>query len=178
MKYYISGQITGCKDYMERFEAAEAYLKNQVSNALVFNPAKINSNMPKGSEYEDYMAVAMAILERCDNIYMLPGWEKSPGANREYGYAQARDGLWTYELTEENLEEGRTILKRQMERESEFPKDVYMVQRGSKPSYFVASVKVDSAESFDIFKNDQNFKNKIFEVRAEAEEAAKELNHE
>lgn len=110
IKVYISGQITGCEDYMKRFSAAEAYLNHKIGNALVYNPARINYELPDGTDYETYMAVAMAILKRCENVYMLPGWEKSPGANREYGYALGSENIWVYELTEENLEEGRNLL--------------------------------------------------------------------
>lgn len=35
--------------------------------------------------------MAMMMLSMCDSIYMLKGWEKSTGANREYGYAFASD---------------------------------------------------------------------------------------
>lgn len=31
------------------------------------------------------------MLGMCGSIYMLKGWEKSCGANREYGYALAKD---------------------------------------------------------------------------------------
>ena len=33
------------------------------------------------------------LLNMCDAIYMLKGWEKSRGANREYGYALASDKI-------------------------------------------------------------------------------------
>ena len=37
------------------------------------------------------MKMSMTMLEMCQYIYMLKGWEKSLGANREYGYALASD---------------------------------------------------------------------------------------
>lgn len=30
------------------------------------------------------------MLDMCQQIYMLKGWEKSLGANREFGYALAK----------------------------------------------------------------------------------------
>ena len=37
------------------------------------------------------MDMSMMMLSMCSSIYMLKGWEKSMGANREYGYALATD---------------------------------------------------------------------------------------
>ena len=34
--------------------------------------------------------VDLVLLDLCDTIYMLKGWEQSCGANREYGYALAK----------------------------------------------------------------------------------------
>lgn len=34
--------------------------------------------------------VDLVLLDLCDTIYMLKGWESSCGANREYGYALAK----------------------------------------------------------------------------------------
>ena len=42
------------------------------------------------ADYEDYMKADLLLLGMCDAIYMLKGWEKSCGANREYGYALAK----------------------------------------------------------------------------------------
>ena len=100
MKVYISGAITGTDDYMERFKAAEDKLTSEGMN--VINPALINSNMPKDTTYEEYMKVAFCLLEMCDAIYMLNGWEKSYGANREYGYAYAKDMIIMHEHVKED----------------------------------------------------------------------------
>ena len=86
---YISGAITGTDNYMGRFETAENDLKLQ--GYRVINPAKISANMPGDTGYEDYMKVSFCLLDMCDSIYMLKGWEKSLGANREYGYALGKD---------------------------------------------------------------------------------------
>lgn len=85
MKIYISGPITGTDDYMERFREAEEKLT--AAGYQVYNPAYVNSFMPEGTTYEEYMMVAFTLLEMADAIYMLEGWQDSHGANREYGYA-------------------------------------------------------------------------------------------
>ena len=89
MRIYISGPITGTVDYMQRFsEVEEKLIKAGYS---VMNPASVNSMMPADTTYEEYMEMSFTMLDMCDIIYMMNGWEKSCGANREYGYALARD---------------------------------------------------------------------------------------
>lgn len=89
-KIYISGAITGINNYMERFNMAEEQLKSQ--GFSVINPARVNAALPEDTTtYEEYMKMSMTMLEMCQYIYMLKGWEKSLGANREYGYALASD---------------------------------------------------------------------------------------
>lgn len=88
MKLYISGPITGTDDYMERFAAAQKELEEE--GWSVVNPALVNSNLPKDTEWEDYMRMAVCMLDMCEVVYFLDGWEKSRGANIEYGYAQAK----------------------------------------------------------------------------------------
>jgi len=89
LRIYLSGAITGTKDYMERFQAMEEKLTQD--GYIVFNPAAVNSMMPEGTTYEEYMRVSLTLLDMCDAIYMMDGWRDSKGANREYGYALAKD---------------------------------------------------------------------------------------
>lgn len=86
-RVYISGQITGTTDYLERFREAEKTLV--AAGYSVINPAAIGSELPHDLEYEEYMQICFALLDLCEYIYMLHGWEKSSGANREYGYSIA-----------------------------------------------------------------------------------------
>ena len=87
MKLYLSGAITGTDDYMYRFSMAEKSLE---AEHTIINPAKVNAQLPSDTDYEDYMKMAFCMLDMCDGIYLLKGWEKSCGSNRELGYAMAK----------------------------------------------------------------------------------------
>lgn len=82
MKIYISGAITGTTDYMERFSKAEAELRTL--GYSVVNPAKVNAQLPESTTYDEYMAMSFTMLDMCEAIYMLSGWEKSKGACMEF----------------------------------------------------------------------------------------------
>ena len=95
MKIYISGAITGTDDYMELFAKAEKELTEQ--GYSVVNPAKVNAQLPEDTSYEEYMKMCFCMLDICEAIFMIQGWDKSCGANREYGYAMAKDKIIMYE---------------------------------------------------------------------------------
>lgn len=82
MNIYISGPIEGVEDYREKFERAERIIEK--GGHKVINPAGMNFG---GLSREQILDVDLVLLDLCDTIYMLKGWENSCGANREYGYA-------------------------------------------------------------------------------------------
>lgn len=88
MRIYISGKITNDKNYMNKFNKAEKYLKQLGFSCI--NPARVNSNMPDDFTHEEYMKMSFAMLDMCDTIYMLSDWKSSCGACQEYGYALAK----------------------------------------------------------------------------------------
>ena len=87
MKLYLSGAITGTDDYMDRFSMAEKSLE---AEHTIINPAKVNAQLPSDTDDEDDMKMSFCMLDMCDGIYLLKGWEKSCGSNRELGYAMAK----------------------------------------------------------------------------------------
>lgn len=95
MKIYISGAISNTDDFMERFSKAEKELTEK--GYSVINPAKVNAQLPDDTSYEEYMMMCFCMLDMCEAIFMLKGWKKSCGANREYGYALAKDMIFIHE---------------------------------------------------------------------------------
>lgn len=82
MNIYISGPIEGVDNYREKFERAKRIIEKGGHKAI--NPAGLDLH---GLTREQILNVDLVLLDLCDTIYMLKGWESSSGANREYGYA-------------------------------------------------------------------------------------------
>ena len=95
MKVYISGPITGTKDYMERFAAAEQELTS--NGHVVINPAKVNSNLPEGTTHAEYMKISLELLDMCDTMFMMEGWQHSQGCHTEMARAIVNKMTITFE---------------------------------------------------------------------------------
>lgn len=61
------------------------------------NPAKVNAQLPEDTTYEEYMNMCFCMLDMADAIFMISNWKTSCGANRELGYAMAKDMIIMYE---------------------------------------------------------------------------------
>lgn len=84
MIIYIAGPITGVPDYFAEFAGAAAELSNR--GHTVFNPAIL----PDGLPHDAYMPICYAMMDACEAVYFLRGWEHSIGARMEFEYATAK----------------------------------------------------------------------------------------
>ena len=84
MKIYISGKITGDKNYRAKFQQAESELR--LLGHDVMNPAIL----PGGFSWTAYMSIALAMQNVCDATLLLPDWKDSKGAIIEHQDAKRR----------------------------------------------------------------------------------------
>ena len=85
-KIYLSEAITGNPDYMAQFDEAEKELT--AKGWRVLNPAKTSATLPATS-YLVYMQLSLVQMQDASAIYMLQGWERSPGAVFEKHVAES-----------------------------------------------------------------------------------------
>lgn len=98
MIIYLSGPITGSSDFAAVFDRVRQELEE--GGVSVINPAGLNGVASDGVlGYEDYMTIDKMLLNKAQVLMLLPGWQNSPGCNRELGYAEALD-LMIFEYDE------------------------------------------------------------------------------
>lgn len=92
MTIFLSGRISGLEyTYKEIFNRAYEKLADQGN--IVLNPA----TLPRGLDDNSYMPICLTMLNACDAIYLLDGWEESKGANLEKAFAEYQGKIVLYE---------------------------------------------------------------------------------
>lgn len=89
MIVYISGKYSG--DVPENIAVArkvaiEVWEKGMVALCPHLNTAHFEADC--SASYDDYLIGDIQLLARCDAILMLPNWQESNGACKEYEYAR------------------------------------------------------------------------------------------
>ena len=84
---YLSGRITGNENYKQDFSVAEDYLHRL--GYIVVSPARLDELSSDKLSYKQYMKVCYSLIDICDIIFMVSGWQKSKGANAELSYAKS-----------------------------------------------------------------------------------------
>ena len=94
MRVYISGPISGHDrdDTLKRFARAEMYVRiiADDSSVEIVNPLKVGRVLEQNAnlKHEEYMKISFALMDLCDAVYFLEGWEHSNGCSEEWIYAQ------------------------------------------------------------------------------------------
>jgi len=92
MKIYISGKITGDRQYKAKFRAAEKRLR--AAGHIPISPAA----MPDGLKPADYMRACFALMEAADVVLFLPDYDESQGATLEWRWCHYTGKPIAYDL--------------------------------------------------------------------------------
>lgn len=108
IKIYIAGPISGRKksEYIYQFWRMERALTMEAQykgiELQVINPA--TRFVKYEGSYDELMEECFRLIDAVDAVVFLDGWEKSHGANMEYGYAKAKGkDLYFEEVRHEDL---------------------------------------------------------------------------
>lgn len=89
-RIYISGPMCGVEEYQGRFWAfADAI--DRCGGYAVVDPAGFAVKDSRNTDLldrDDWLAIDLKVLEKCDAIFMMPGWRRSEGARMEYEKAK------------------------------------------------------------------------------------------
>lgn len=81
---YVSGKYSGNIDeniHAARLAAIKIWEHGNIALTPHLNTAHFEIDC--NCKYEDYIEGDLELLERCDAVVMLPGWEESAGAVKE-----------------------------------------------------------------------------------------------
>lgn len=94
MTIYISGPVSGVKNYQKAFHKAEDILEG--NGHVAISPIAVKALQSSVYSWSDAMKICITLMEKCDAVMFLDGWEFSVGARIEHAWAQ-RIGLPVYE---------------------------------------------------------------------------------
>ena len=88
---YISGKYGSKEENKIDMECAIRYFREYEGcvDREYISPITAFSFLYNETEYLEGLDCCLTLLDKCDKIYMLPGWEDSTGACIEFGYAKA-----------------------------------------------------------------------------------------
>ena len=105
-KIYISGPISGTKDYRDRFKVAAQQIRAKGHEPV--NPCDLDRILdPATTTWTQFMLADIGLLKACDAVVVLEGWESSRGAKIEVKKAQEL-GMTVYKQID-NIPEGREV---------------------------------------------------------------------
>jgi len=98
MRVYISGKMTGLKNYREVFQKHEDLLRSWGYTDIV-NPVHLSDkiiekyNMTEEESFRPenakiFLTEDLRVLLDCDILYLIPNWHTSKGANLEKHVAE------------------------------------------------------------------------------------------
>lgn len=106
-RVYISGKMSGLprKQFRAKFNVAHNMLvvKHGIHPDNIVSPVSMDMMFP-GFDYEDFMALDLIAISRCDTIYLLNNWKDSKGAHKEKAFAERLGLRVEYQPDEEELE--------------------------------------------------------------------------
>ena len=74
-----------CEDFIK--ELIKEDERNEVRGNVYFSPLNAFGWLYTQTEYQEGLNWTLKILTKCDELYVLPGWEDSRGVNQEIAVA-------------------------------------------------------------------------------------------
>ena len=91
MRVYISGPITGQEDTAkDRFFKAQCDIWDAYGvTTEIINPHGIGERAAEYAEltHEEFMKISFTLMDICNAVYFLDGWQDSKGCQQEHIYA-------------------------------------------------------------------------------------------
>lgn len=83
--------LSGKHDFFSNESFGRAEKKAKKIDELVLDPRKqLDDKVRKKKSSEQIMGIRLSLIDMCSSVFMIKGWELSPEANRELGYAMGQ----------------------------------------------------------------------------------------